>query len=66
MYAKQEKVIQKPPHTHIGCTAKPYNASRLCVLQFESNLIKVVTFMCAHSAWVGNIANAWLPYKNII
>ena len=41
-------------------------ASRLTVLQFLVNRVKVVTFICARghvhsrSAWAENIANAWL------
>ena len=59
------------PGYEATCTVDPYNTTRLPILQFWANWVKVVTFLCAcghahsHSAWGENIANIWLPYTNI-
>ena len=55
-------IVWKTYIVRLHCIMEPHNASRLPKLHFWTNLVKVVTFMCA---WAGNIANAWLPYTNI-
>ena len=76
-HTKQKKIVRKSPHRSIvyTCIAEPYNATRLPIMQFCANRVKVVTYVCwtifflnnAHSrnAWAENIANAWLPCTNI-
>ena len=69
-HIKQKKIVQKTHTVQLHCTVQPHNASRPPILHFRTNLVKVITCMCARprpsrSTSAENITNAWLPYTNM-
>ena len=45
--SRKKKIVRKTHIVQLHCIAEPHNGSRLPILHFWINLVKVVTFMCA-------------------